>query len=308
MKNRALRMCIALFVFAGTLPASPAVKRLDLKLRVYEGVREGSLTPPKSVTASYIQPTIAASLPTGSGLDQEKEQILRVFNLQDVTLLTEADLVIGEGGQAPDRVRHYFRLNGSAYTVQVVLINWKAMGRFVVNFNEVVNEKPQNVLTTEMTITHGHSAVFGFENRQGKPYFCSFHITGPADNMPAAPPPPPPAPRPSHLREAIEEFERGAVKAVDAVAPPRLLKAVDPEFPEAAMKLGLEDGSVYMNIRIDEQGNVRKVMVIESSNEAFNDPAVRAVKQWKYEPYVRDGRPREVVFSVNVRFGRPQSD
>jgi len=303
MKKQLIMLIAGVLVLGGFEEALPAPRRLDLKLRVYEGIRQGALAAPKFVTSSYIQPTISANLQTDFGLEQEKGQIKRVFNLQDVSLLTEADLIIGEGGQAPDRVRHFFRLNGSAYTVQVVLIDWKVKGRFVVNFNEIVAEKPQNVLTTEMTLIGGHSAVFGFESRQGKTYFCSFHITGPPENIPAVPPPPPPAPRPARLKEVIEEFEKGAIKAVNAVTPPRLLKAVDPGFPEAAAAQGIQEGSVYLNVRIDEEGNVKKVMVIESSNELFNEPALRAVKQWKYEPYIQDGRPREVVFSVSIRFG-----
>jgi hypothetical protein len=29
-----------------------------------------------------------------------------------------------------------------------------------------------------------------------------------------------------------------------------------------------------------------------------------AVKQWKYEPYTENGQPKEVVFSVSLRFNK----
>ena len=36
----------------------------------------------------------------------------------------------------------------------------------------------------------------------------------------------------------------------------------------------------------------------------LEDPAVRAVRQWKYEPYLKDGKAVEAVFSVVLRWGR----
>ena len=281
-----------------------AATRVDLKLRVYEGKRQGALEPPQFITTSYIQPTITASLQTGFELEKEKAQIKRVFNLQDLALLTEADLIIGEerAGRSPDSARHYFRLNANAFAVYVMLQKWEATARFLVLFNEIVAEKPQNILTTEMLLVGGHTAVFGFEDRSGKPYFCSFHITGPPDKLLPPPPPPPPAPRvPPEKMKEVEDFEKGAVKARDAVNPPRLLKSVEPVYPPEARKK-VEKGFVMLNVRTDAQGNVKNIMVIRSSNEIFNKAAIAAVKQWKYEPYLEGGQPKELVFTVSLRF------
>jgi len=279
--------------------------RLELKLRVYEGARQGPLAPPPFVTSSYIRPTISANMDMQSGFDleKEKEQIKRVFNLQDVGLLTESDLIIGEerAGRSSQSARHFFRLNGNAFAIIVMLLEWKNPGRFLVLLNDVTGEKPENVLTTEMLLHGGHSAVFGFEDKQGKPYFCSFHITGPPDKIMPPPPPPPPAPPvPPEVREKIEQFENGAVKASDTINPPLLLKKAEPIYPPEAKKSGLK-GYVVLNVRTDGQGNVKDVMVIRSSNEVFIQPAIAAVKQWKYEPYLENGQPKELVFSVSLR-------
>ncbi|MGB8951440.1 MAG: energy transducer TonB [Candidatus Aminicenantales bacterium] len=281
-----------------------ASDRIDLKLRVYEGARQGTLDPPKFVTSSYIQPTITANMQTGFELEKEKRQIQRVFNLQEVALLTEADLVIGEerAGLPSNAVRHFFRLNGNAFAVYVSLLEWKNQGRFLVLFNEMDGDKPKNVLTTEMLLLGGHSAIFGFEDKNGKPYFCSFYITGPPDKILAPPPPPPPAPpAPPELKKQREEFEEGAVKARNVINPPRLLNKVNPVYPEEAIKTKL-NGFVTLNVRTDKEGNVKTVIVLKSSNEIFNKPAIDAVKQWKYEPYFKDGEPKEVVFTVWIRF------
>ncbi len=281
-----------------------ASDRLEMKLRVFEGARQGTLSPPEFVTTSYIRPTVTASLEmqAGSGPDKEKEQIMRVFNLRDANLLTEADLVIGEGGQSPDSVRHFFRLNGNAFMIVVLLKESGNPNRFLVLFNEMEADKAKNVLTTEMLLAGGHRAVFGFEDRQGKPYFCSFHITGPPHRILPPPPPPPPAPPMApELKKALAEFESGAVKAWNDVEPPRLIKSVNPVYPEAARKARIS-GAVILNVKTDKQGNIIDVMVLKSVDEALSQAAVAAVKQWKYEPFVKDGKAVEVVFTVTVMF------
>jgi len=303
--KKQLVLVLGLFVLASGIILG-ADTRLELKLRVYEGARQGILQPPALVTTSYIRPTISANMEMQAGFDleKEKEQIRRVFNLQDVGLLTEADLVIGEerAGRSSQSARHFFRLNGNAFTIYVSLIEWKNPGRFVVSFNDMTAGKPENILTTEMLLHGGHSAVFGFEDKNGKPYFFSFHVSGPPEEiMPLPPPPPPPPPLPPEVRTKIEMFEKGAVKASDAINPPLLLKKVDPVYPPEAKKSGSK-GFVVLNVRTDGQGNVKDVMVIKSSDEIFNQAAMDAVRQWKYEPYLENGQPKELVFSVFLRF------
>jgi len=297
MKRKSLvaLVLLSLAFLAGSLQAA---LRLDLKLRVYEGTRQGPLEAPKFVTSSYLQPTISANMPTGLDLEKERQQIKRVFNLQDISLLTEADLIIGEGGQAPDSVRHYFRLNGNAFQLYLALKNPKAPGQFMVVFSEIDGDKPKPILTTELILAGGHSAVFGFEDRKGKPYFCSFFITAPLD---LTVPPPPPPPPPAKSQELIK-FEEGAVKVVGSVKPPKLLKTVNPVYPEKAKKENVK-GTVVLAARTDVQGNVKAVLLLHGTpDETLNQAAAEAVKQWKYEPFILNGKAHEIVFTVTVRF------
>ena len=309
MRKATVAIVVCSTLLLGLATIGRAQTRLELKLRVYKGARQGTVESPELITTSYVRPTISANLEMQSGFELEKEkgQILRVFNLQDISLLTEADLVIGEerAGRSPSSAKHFFRLNGTAFDLIVVLLDWKSAGRFLVLLNDVTAEKPENILTTEMLLHGGHSAVLGFEDKHGMPFFCSFHITGPPDKIlpapPSPPPPPPPPPLPSGLRERIDRFEKGAVKASDTVNPPRLLKKVEPVYPVEARK-SLLKGYVVLNVRTDGQGNVKDIMIIKSSDEIFNTPAVEAVRQWKYEPYLENGQPKELVFSVSLRF------
>ncbi len=295
-------------IFAGLLVALAsalsleAESQLEIKLRVYEGTRQGAGNPPEFVTSSYIQPTITANLRLDFELEKEKAQIRKVFNLGSVNVLTEAELNFGT--EKDDRVRHLFRLNSHAYEVNVLLKEWKAAGRFLVLVNELSlqdSSEKNNILTTEMLLQGGHSAVFGFEDRKGKPYFVSFVITGPSDKIIPPPPPPPPPPSPPADPEKIKEFEEGAVLAKNAVDPPKLLKRVDPVYPEEARRAKQSD-IVILNVRTDKSGSIERIMVLKGKYENLNAAAIEAVKQWKYQPYLVDGESKPVVFSVSVRF------
>ncbi len=296
----------ALLAAALAAPALQAGPRLELKLRVYEGGREGALTPPEFITSSYIQPTITANLHTEFDLEKETTQVKRVFNLKALSLLTETVLTLGEekAGLPADTARHIFRLNGNAFQVGVKLVEEKYKKGFIVVFNEIIDEIPVNILTTEMQLVGGHTAVLGFEDRKGKPYFCSFHVSGPKDMIPApSPPPPPPSapPLPEDIEKKTEQFEKGAVKASKNVKPPRLKTSVSPVYPPEARDKKLE-GMVILNARTDTRGNVSDVMILKSTNDIFNAAAIDAVKQWKYEPGIISGKAYDFLFTVTIRF------
>jgi protein TonB len=51
----------------------------------------------------------------------------------------------------------------------------------------------------------------------------------------------------------------------------------------------------------DTQGNVARVKVLQSIPE-LDQAAIDALRQWKYEPVIIDGKPKAVVFTVTIRF------
>lgn len=306
-KKMVLFLCVMIAVSSLHLQASG---KLNIKLRVYEGAKEAGAEPVRFVTSSFLQSTISATIQTEFDLEEEREKIKRVFNLQDVSLLTETDL---ELGLKPDQVSHYFRLDSKEYYIIIALDEWKIMmGQFVIAVNEVLKNEKKNILTTAITLPGGNAAVFGFEDREGKPYFLSFHVTsviGPDGKlMPPPPPPPPPPPKkgalpsppPFPTEEELKEFAKGAVVAIGEIKPPRIIREVPPVYPEIARQSSVM-GTVVLGVRVDIQGRVTEIKVLRSI-PLLNKAAVNAVRQWVYEPFIQNGKPTPVVFSVNVIF------
>lgn len=84
-------------------------------------------------------------------------------------------------------------------------------------------------------------------------------------------------------------------------AGPRVLHRVDPTYPEAAKKAGI-DGDVVMEIRIAKTGEVAEARVVRGP-EALADAALAAMRQWKFEPPVGpDKKPSDVTATITMRF------
>ena len=86
------------------------------------------------------------------------------------------------------------------------------------------------------------------------------------------------------------------------VTPPKKKTHVDPNYPLDEKKAGV-DGVVVLEIVVDQKGDVTETDIIRSSgNGNLDDAAVEAVKQWKYEPGVMEGKPVPVKMVIKVRF------
>ena len=76
----------------------------------------------------------------------------------------------------------------------------------------------------------------------------------------------------------------------------RLLKHVEPALPAEMQRV---EGTVVLRLHIDKDGNVYKAEKV-SGTDAFVLPAIQAVKEWKYEPYLLNGTPMEVETTVEL--------
>ncbi len=61
-------------------------------------------------------------------------------------------------------------------------------------------------------------------------------------------------------------------------------------------------GQVYVIFMVNKQGRVEQPKVQKSSDPVFEQPAVKAVKQWKFEPGKRGGDPVRFRMRVPITF------
>ncbi len=112
------------------------------------------------------------------------------------------------------------------------------------------------------------------------------------------------------LLQAVEQIVTGPAKASqssDAAAPgippgyvPKRIHYVAPEFPETALN-GHVSGSVTVEFVVDRSGRPYNVHVVQSTRRGiFDDAAVAAVSQWRFEP-----PPAEIPTRTVIRFVSP---
>lgn len=82
---------------------------------------------------------------------------------------------------------------------------------------------------------------------------------------------------------------------------PQLVKKVKPVYPELARRAGLE-GVVWLKIWIDQQGRPKKIVVLQSDSEVFDQAAVAAAGQFVFTPAMMQNGPVEVWVTLPFRF------
>ncbi|MCR4395556.1 MAG: energy transducer TonB [Candidatus Saccharicenans sp.] len=279
----------------------------EMKLKVFEGIREGRVEPVKTVTSSFLRYTLSASIKSEDTSEKEENQLRRVFNLKGVRLLTEANLSWPEI-RAKDF--HLFRLDSKEYGIVVTLVRVNSQERITCRVEVLEQDKDQksSLVDSELALDKNVVTTFGFEDSSGKPYFLSLKVQKiwgspgifvPLEAVEAVPP----GAKAGEVIPAIPAEPwppKDAVRAMGDIAPPKIIKKVEPVYPEEARRAGVE-GIVILEVTTDKFGRVAAVRVLRSV-PPLDQAAIEAVKQWVYEPVIIDGEPRPIIFTVNVTF------
>ena len=100
---------------------------------------------------------------------------------------------------------------------------------------------------------------------------------------------------------SAEASATGAVPLSEGITPPKLVIRIDPKYTEDA-KAARIAGMVIIATEIDELGNVASAEVRKPLPFGLSAAALDAVKQWKFEPAMKDGKPVRVKFNITVNF------
>jgi periplasmic protein TonB len=85
------------------------------------------------------------------------------------------------------------------------------------------------------------------------------------------------------------------------VSAPEGIDTPDPQYTEEARRAKLQ-GTCILYLIVDAQGKPRDVRVIRGLGMGLDAQALEAVKQWRFKPSMKDGRPVDVQISVEVAF------
>ena len=97
--------------------------------------------------------------------------------------------------------------------------------------------------------------------------------------------------------------ENSAIILSSQGAEKRLAHSVPAKYPVEA-RSGEAQGTVVLKAVVDETGKVEGLRLVEG-NATLATAAIQAVKQWRYRPYVRDGKAQPFQTVVIVDFQKP---
>jgi TonB family protein len=91
-----------------------------------------------------------------------------------------------------------------------------------------------------------------------------------------------------------------AAEITRAKADEHLVKRVEPDYPPIAKTVRLQ-GKVVLKVTISKDGAVTAARIV-SGHPMLAPAAVQAVKQWRYKPFIVDGRAMEITTVIEVPF------
>jgi TonB family protein len=93
----------------------------------------------------------------------------------------------------------------------------------------------------------------------------------------------------------------GPFRVGGGVTAPLVLHKVEPEYSEEARKAKYQ-GTVLLYIEVDPSGRATNIKVQRSLGLGLDEKAIEAVKQWKFKPGYKDGKPVTVAATIEVNF------
>jgi len=113
--------------------------------------------------------------------------------------------------------------------------------------------------------------------------------------------------RPGYYVLNRPESAAGAVSRSPAATPlpyttpPRLLFKKEAEYSEEARKAKYQ-GTVLLDVEVDVTGKAVDIRVVRSLGLGLDEKAIEAVRQWRFKPAEKDGKPVSAQMELEVSF------
>ncbi|HWZ83910.1 MAG TPA: energy transducer TonB [Terriglobales bacterium] len=93
----------------------------------------------------------------------------------------------------------------------------------------------------------------------------------------------------------------GVFRVGGGVAAPKLVYDPEPEYSEEARKAKYQ-GTCGLSVVVGPDGLAHDIRVTNTLGLGLDEKAIEAVRKWRFEPAIKDGKPVSVLISVQVNF------
>jgi len=243
------------------------------RMRLYQGYRGSVPQPAKVVSAYYLKKGLSKQDILDVQIDKEKKSLVRIFNLKNIKLMTQGDMVINE--KESSQQSRLMVLNDKNFLIQMTVLSQKKE-LFKIEIKEK-NGQFNSLLDTKLIIPTQKTAVLGFEDSSGKIYFLSL------------------------FRKKDTSFNTEPTVEFIHHQGPELVYRINPAYPAQARLEGIQ-GLVVLEGIVDKKGHISKISVVRGKHDILIKEAIKAIKQWQYEPYQIKNQSQQVTFTITVNF------
>ena len=106
---------------------------------------------------------------------------------------------------------------------------------------------------------------------------------------------------PQSDQKKTSEPEEHVYDLAGDIAPPRVTKQVSPEYPQSLHGVRVE-GTVGIGLIISSKGMPNDPKVVKSLEKDIDQCALDAVKQWRFAPAKKEGKPVAVRITIEIAF------
>ncbi len=85
------------------------------------------------------------------------------------------------------------------------------------------------------------------------------------------------------------------------VTMPQIIYQVEPEYTDAARKARYQGTAIFEAV-VGADGSVRGLRLVRALGMGLDERAMQAVRQWKFRPGMKDGKPVDVLAAIEVTF------
>ncbi len=93
----------------------------------------------------------------------------------------------------------------------------------------------------------------------------------------------------------------GVYKVGGGISAPQAISSPDPDYTEEA-RMAKKQGTCVLWLIVDAAGHPRDIKVVRGLGLGLDAKALEAVRQWRFQPALKDGKPVDVQISVEVEF------
>jgi periplasmic protein TonB len=93
----------------------------------------------------------------------------------------------------------------------------------------------------------------------------------------------------------------GVFRVGGGISAPQVISSPDPDYTDEARNAKTQ-GTCILGLIVDTEGHPRDIRIVRGLDSGLDAKAIEAVRQWRFEPAMKDGKPVNVLISVEVSF------